>query len=449
MEKFYDKFTHKAPKSVEKTENRSFKSVKNSADKKTFEKKEYSGKKSAYREKKYSPKIHTEKSEICGALFDTKSLSEDAKSILVNFDEILNKTLPLNSKQKQYLPNQIRELSHYLTDERGSRRVGYMNQKETLTAYVHYYLWWNLVRLTKLFSNLPKEFFSLKDDDVCLDIGSGPLTVVISLFLARPELRSKKLTFYCMDISSGALSLGENIYYSVCASLKCENWKIIRVKGELGTSIKEKAKLVTSANVFNELDEDFTMPPEYTAKRIGQKITSYGNDETKYLIIEPGTPKSSRLVSLLRDYFIRKDYRIAAPCTHCESCVMNGQRGEKWCNFTFFTEDAPSALKKLSEKSDLPKERAVLSFICVEKCNENDEISAENEEISIKIRIVSEEIKLPGNRTGYYGCCEKGLILAVTDKKLFSGTLIQVKLHSSFFENAKIDEKSGAVIINI
>jgi hypothetical protein len=57
-------------------------------------------------------------------LFSVKKLPEDAKKILLDFNKILNSAHPLNSKQKVLLPQQIRELSHYLTDERGQRRKG-------------------------------------------------------------------------------------------------------------------------------------------------------------------------------------------------------------------------------------------------------------------------------------------------------------------------------------
>ena len=183
------------------------------------------------------------------SIFNPESVPEDAKLLLENYNALLASNMRLNSKQRALLPEQIRRLSHSLTDERGSRRLGYMNSPESLTAYIHYFLRWNLVRLVKLFSNLPDDFLKLEDGSVCLDIGSGPLTAVTSLFLARPELRKKKLTFYCLDISQSALSAGEDIFLSTAAALKCEPWKIVRVKGEFGTVIKEKASLVFSANV--------------------------------------------------------------------------------------------------------------------------------------------------------------------------------------------------------
>ena len=77
-------------------------------------------------------------------LFSAENIPEDAKKIIEDFDKVIESTHPLNSKQKLLLPRQIRSLSHFLTDERGERRLGYMNQTVLLSAYVHYYTWWNL-----------------------------------------------------------------------------------------------------------------------------------------------------------------------------------------------------------------------------------------------------------------------------------------------------------------
>ena len=375
----------------------------------------------------------------CGTLFLQTSVPRDAQEIISSFDKIVSSSHPLSSKQRVLLPQQIRELSHNLTDERSGRRLGYMNQTTTLSAYIYYYEWWNLIRLTRLFSNLDTKSFGLNDDDICVDIGSGPLTVPIALFLSRPELRAKKLTWYCMDLSPTSLAAGEEILLTISARLKCEPWKIIRVKGELGTPLKEKASLVTCANVFNEIVDDFSMPPDYLAKKNCEKILSYAKDDTSsVLIIEPGVPKAARFISLLRDALIRREFMPVAPCPHCGECPMDGKRGGKWCNFAFSTDAAPAALKKLSEASDLPKERAVLSFIFAVKA------PIEKPEEFLFFRVTSDPIKLPGGRTGYYACSDKGLLLVVAQTYLASGDLYKIKRPSSL---EHIDAKSGALVV--
>lgn len=382
--------------------------------------------------------------ERISSLYDPTGIPRDAAAIIEKFDDIVSSTHPLNSKQRALLPQQISALSHNLTDQRGDRRMGYMNETTALSAYVHYFLWWNLVRLVKLFSNLDKSFFDFKDDCIFVDIGSGPLTVPIALLLARPELRKKNVTFYCIDISQQALSFGEDIFLSVAARLETTTWKIIRVKGTLDTSVKDKADLVTCANMLNELHDDADMPPDFLAKKYTDRLVSFVDAKkakARILSIEPGDPRSARLVSLMRDAFIRKNFIPVAPCCHSETCPMDGKKGGKWCNFAFTVDNAPADLKRISEKANLAKERAVLSFVAVERGEQKEENPS-----FITMRIASDPIRLPGHRTGYYACSSKGLLLAVTNQKLFSGEKIKVPAPRKPMPK---DTKSGALIIDL
>ena len=370
--------------------------------------------------------------------------------LLTDFDEIIQGVQPLNSRQLQQLPDNIRALSHQLTDERSTRRLGYMNDKVQLSSYVRYYTWWNLVRLTRLFSNLPQESFPA-GDEVCLDLGSGPLTVVTALWLARPELRQKKLTWYCLDVSANGMALGEDIYLSTVARTGGDAWKIIRVKGSFGTGIKEKADFITCANMFNELDQASDMPPEFQTKKYYEQLKKYAAPYAKFLLIEPGVPKASRTIALLRDRFLKDGDNILAPCPHAGECPMNGFKAytgsqHKWCNFAFNTEDAPAKLLRLSERAKLPKERATLCFIAV-SC-----VAAGNgrlEDKSLLCRVTSDEFTLPGHRFGHYACTKLGLTLLTTkDSNLMhSGDLLSVKIKTP--DSLPKDKKSGAVKIDL
>lgn len=393
-------------------------------------------------------------------LFAANKVPADAMAIIEKFDEIIQNVRPLNSRQLQQLPDNIRALSHQMTDERSSRRLGYMNENIQLSAYIRYFTWWNLVRLTRLFSNLPAESFPASDC-VCLDCGSGPLTVVTALYLARPELRKLKLTWYCLDVSANSMSLGEDVFLSICAKLNENPWQIIRVKGSFGTSIKQKASFITCANMLNELDQASTMPPEYQTKKYFDQFRQYSSENTKFLLIEPGVPKAARTLSLLRERFLKNGNSIIAPCPHALDCPMSGFKAytgskNKWCNFAFSTEGAPSKLVKLSERAKLPKERATLSFLSVNnKAAEAKEKSSEKD--MRLIRVASDKIRLPNYMCGYYGCSEFGLTLvtlpdenntrvAKPDVIPESGDLLEVKIKTP---DLPVDEKSGAIIIKL
>lgn len=295
-------------------------------------------------------------------------LGPTSRSLIDSFFEIAQGVLPLDGKKTASLPQEIRELSHGLTDERGERRVGYMNDRATLSAYVRYFMWWNLVRLTRLFARLPLD---LADGDVAVDIGSGPLTVPIALWMARPDLRARKITWYCVDISSSALAAGEELFLSVVARTAAEPgsedrpdpWQIVRVKGECGVSIRKRASLVVAANVFNELFMDSPEPIEALAKRQAADLSSYAADGAGVLVVEPGVPRAGRFVSLIRDSLARLGFVPRSPCPHEGACPFPGLRHGKWCHFVLDATEAPVRLRKLSEEAGIPKDRAALSFV--------------------------------------------------------------------------------------
>lgn len=392
-------------------------------------------------------------------MFDVDKITDDAKAILENFDDIIQSVRPLNAKQRALLASDIARLSRSLTTQRSERRVGYMNETTTLTAYAHYFTWWNLVRLTRLFASMKAENFALSDGEACLDIGSGPLTLPIALYLARPELRAKKLTWYCLDYSQNSLALGEDLFLAVAAKLGGDcGWKIIRVKGGIGTAIKQKASLITCANMFNETLGEGEANLELLAKKHSLALMSYadtGSEEKRknpaILVIEPGVPQSARFISLLRDALIRRSYGIIAPCPHFQTCPMNGQRHTKsgrvgkWCNFAFSTaENAPKRLLKLSMSAKLPKDRAVLSFVFA-RLNEKEQSLT-----TPLFRVASDPIRLSDHRIGHYACSCDGLALLVEgkvlDMEIESGDLIELygKMSKKDIKALERDEKSGA-----
>ena len=416
------------------------------------------------------------------SLFEIQGIPADAQAVINEFDSIVQGIRPLNSRQLQQLPQNIRNLSHQMTDQRSERRLGYMNENIQLSSYVRYFTWWNLVRLTRLFSNLQESCFpgqdALKNNEkvVCLDLGSGPLTVVTALFLARPELRKMPLVWYCLDVSANSMALGEDVFLSVCAKLGAEPWQIIRVKGSFGTPIKQKAAFITCANMFNELDQATDMPPEFKVKKYFEQLTRYADPTAKYILIEPGVPKAARTLALLRDRFIKAGENVIAPCPHNGECPMNGFKAYtgskcKWCNFAFETGDAPRTLQKLSEQAKLPKERATLSFIAVDSRvkPENDAVHSCHsgvpelvegppEKDILHIRITSDKLRLPNYMCGFYGCSRFGLVLVTLPdanntrlpKPSFvpkSGDLIQVKIKTP--DSLPKDEKSGALVVTL
>ena len=324
------------------------------------------------------------------------------------------------------------------------------------------------MRLTRLFSNLPATSFP-QSDCICLDLGSGPLTVVTALYLARPELRSRRLTWYCLDVSANSMALGEEIYLSVVAKINSfEPWQIIRIKGSFGAFMKQKAGFITCANLLNELNQGNDMPPEFQVKKYYEQLKAYAAEDARFLIVEPGVPKSSRTLSLLRERFIKDGAKLVAPCPHYEECPMSGFKAytgskHKWCNFAFSTESAPKKLLKLSTSAKLPKERATLSFISIVNGTAGQiDDAAEALPQTQSVRIISDSLRLPNYMQGFYGCSENGLVLVTLPdsnntrlpKPPFvpkSGDLLQIDTGVKKItpDSLPKDEKSGAIIFKL
>ena len=397
-------------------------------------------------------------------------LSPETQKLLESFPDIVQAVMPLDSKKILALPTQIRELSHGLTDERSDRRIGYMNDPAIIGSYVRYYMWWNLVRLSHVFSSLALE---LADGDSAVDLGSGPLTVPIALWMARPDLRKKKISWYCVDISQNALSVGEELFLSLAAKTGDEPWQITRIKGECGVSLKRRVRFVACANMFNELFWDSPLPLEALAKQYANELSSYADTDAYMLVVEPGIPRSGRFVSLLRDSFMRLDFHPLAPCPHEGVCPFPGLRNGKWCHFVLDASGAPAKLRKLSDDAGLSKDRAALSFTFMRRtARKNEEVADDTaaapesrDSLSmvggmaklfppLRVRVTSDPIKLPDFYLGRYGCSELGMVMlvgtyAASDylRDCVSGSLVEVPMPD--LKKAEIDGKTGAIVIRL
>ncbi len=456
-EKFYNKFTKKFSASKQKAERKHPKKEQNKLSEKVRESSPSSGAdlSNFYDAAKKIKREKNAKIISIQKMFDSTKLTKESRNVLENFDTIVQGVRPLNSRQFVQLPKDIRNLSHRLTDEREERRMGYMNANEELSAYVRYFSWWNLVRFTRIFSNLPENAFDLNDGDCCIDIGSGPLTVVTAIWLSRPELREKKLTWYCIDLSAASMSLGEDIYLSVAAKLPPKrndfsHWNIVRIKGGSGAVVNKKASFISCANMYNELSQLSEQTSAKIADNQIRQLLSYGTDSASFFIAEPGMPTAAHFITLMRNRFINKEFDIVSPCPHLAECPMSGLNAKyggktKWCNFDFNTEDSPPQLLKLSRNAGLPKDRAVVSFVFAQKKSEKTD-SAQGTEI----RIASDPFFVPGKGTCYYACTQSGLALVVNISKavISSGDKIRLSMLDDMNSLSK-DKKSGALEINI
>ena len=368
------------------------------------------------------------------------------------------------SRFRPGLPKDIAELSRLLTSARTERGASYLGRPALLSAYLRYFMPWNIYRLCRLLASLP---FELKPGDIVNDLGSGPLTLAASLWISRPLLRNIPLEFRCIDKTPSVLEAGKKFFTALTSSVSGEKacpWILKTIRGEikkngkLSVQIRGKPAALTAAvNVYNELFWDFSPLDleglEHFTEKQAELLSSLTDKTGSILAVEPGIPRSGEFISLLRSFLLKGERFPLSPCTHNGVCPFPGGQSKnknKWCHFSFDTEDAPLDLHKLSAAAGLPKERAVLSFLFSGQLSDKTKTQKDK----AKIRIISDLFPLGGEKTGQtgdwgrYGCSERGMVLVSGSRKpiekTFSGALEELPLTAG-----KIDAKSGALIAQL
>jgi len=392
-------------------------------------------------------------------------LSEEARKTLAGIPALVEKAFPIPARFRSAMPADVAELFRFLTYERTERGASYLGRPALLSAYLRYYLPWNIYRFCRLFAALPIE---LKDNDAINDLGAGPLTLAISLWISRPDLRDIPLEFRCLDKTAAVLDAGKKLFAALTADAACP-WTVRTIRGEihgfgrqrgkaLSVEIRGKpAALSAAVNVYNELFWDFSpMDKEGLARFAASQarlLSSLTECAGSVLVVEPGIPRSGEFISLFRSSLIKEKRLPLSPCPHCGPCPLPGgrpasgrfQSKAKWCHFALSTEDAPEELHRLSAAMKLPKERAALSFILAGKAPAQN--PAKRTERA-KIRIISDCFPLSADSpgaSGRYGCSERGLVLVTGSRRALEaskpGTLEELAL-----EDGVVDAKSGAWI---
>jgi len=373
-------------------------------------------------------------------------LPAETRRSLDRLPGLIDEVFPLPLRFRAGLKRDVAELSRLLTAGRTDRKASYLGRPGTLSAYLRYFLPWNIYRLSRLFSGLPLD---LKSGDAINDLGSGPLTLAAALWISRPDLRSIALEFRCLDQTAVVLEAGRIFFAALSGGSSPWTIRTIRAElkrnGVLSAEIRGKpAALSAAVNIYNELFWDFSPVDTDALKRFAgnqaRLLSSLTEASGSVLVVEPGIPRSGEFISMLRSGLMEQGRPPLSPCVHPGPCPLPGGHQSaaphktgsgakaKWCHFAFDTEDAPEELRKLSVAAGLAKERAVLSFILSgpispgagEKTDKKSPPPAKPAlaDLPVKVRIISDAFPVSGNSPrekpgerapyGRYGCGEHG-----------------------------------------
>jgi len=400
-------------------------------------------------------------------------IDADARAALEKLPACVQEANPIPERTRGALRFEIRDLWRALTMERSRRNIDYLNDPAFFSAYLRYFLPWNLVRLTALLTDMT---LSLEPHATIVDIGAGPLTFAIALYCAKPELRKIPLTILCADRAPRIMEAGKLILEILAVKHTGElpPWEISLKRAKFGEPLAQKADLLVAANVFNEFFWKHEGMLADEAAELYRKVSHYCEPSGSILIVEPGEPRSGSLMSALRAAAIFQGDSLRAPCPHARACPMPGifRSGQEhlsetahhaqdryraksaaperagtqrsllrvrmpslrtkypWCHFSVNAAFAPKWLARLSEEAGLAKEKLSFSFIFVERNQRAAPTAGEHLEpnrrdrneraaagAESKYRIVSDIISLPGDRQGRYACGLGGYTLIATSSR--------------------------------
>lgn len=407
---------------------------------------------------------------------------------------------PIPHGHQRDLPFAVRDLSRMLTVERGTLNKPYWAAPRFLSAYMHFFMPWNVFRLSCLLPGLP---LHLEADDLILDLGSGPLTLPLALWCSLPALREIPLHFVCTDVTTRPMEVGLGVFRHLAGEKS--PWRFTLQKAPVRQAIaglERPAACIMAGNVLNELHA----PKQGTLEDATTALMGFATRKLvpggTMLLVEPGTRLGGKMVTLARQGLLEAGVAPLAPCTHAEACPMQPGREREnyglnytgWCHFTLPAEAAPRLLHNLGERAGIERESLALSFFLGEKvgrglaqgkdANTLDELEALYQELQeedqmlpeqfapspqqtrpkglrgaeawpavepgtpFPVRVVSAPIRLPDEQyPGRYACGEYGLTLLLDARYYHSGAVVEaVPLPFAPGERPQRDRKSGALL---
>ena len=155
--------------------------------------------------------------------------------------------------------------------------------------------------------------FNQKIDDKnitsCLDMGSGTGAILYQLQQSFPD--------------ADMTALEPNEYMRHFAAEFCNNSAVEWISTTVKNIDQQKTyDLITLGYVLNEVKHD-----------LHASLESIWRATQKYLIIiETGSPTGFEIITTARDYILKNGGHIVAPCTHQNSCPLQGN-ATRWCHF--------------------------------------------------------------------------------------------------------------------
>lgn len=311
----------------------------------------------------------------------------------------VERVLNLKPKQKKNTVQAVMQLSEMLTRDRSSLRSAYLSEPRILSAYMSYFLPWNVYRLIRLLKGLGS-LLPLQAGDAITDLGCGPLTLAQALWAARPDLQQAELQFHCVDSAKKAVNSGFEVFKQFTGPAgKKHRIKQVYEPLERGLAGSPRSALIAGINVLNEWAGAGKGSLESRLERLFGMMDRHLAPGGRILLMEPGTRTGGRVLNRVREAALDAGFFPIEPCSHAGECPFPGESGRSWCHFSMSVDRIPKPLAEVTSRAKLSKDKVSLSFLLLAR--EDDRPEQEEP----RITIISDPFTIP-ETPGYfrYGC---------------------------------------------
>lgn len=352
----------------------------------------------------------------------------------------------LSAKEIQEFSSGWLILRDAFVDNPGNKDPYYLQEINARCSYIFHYVMPNVQRWLHMYENARMPFLKEKYiNPSVLDIGAGPATSALAFLIFFHKQITGEVTIELTDFNLSILKDGKLLLEKFAKDLNIKVKVFISggMKKDLHSQVKN-IDFVLMGNVWNEGISSHETARNKVLVQWTEDMKKIAKEGTKFLLMEPASRRSSRLLMGMRDFFAeQKIFQIIAPCPaglENKMCVLNRQPGRPWCHFGFNALMTPF-LQDATSYANVSHERLSYSYLW---------LTYKKNEIVITARAIGGIMRLNEN-VGVYLCHSKGrVVLEAVDSKTLPAAgqalvkkLIVEKVGREF--RAKIDENADLV----